>query len=98
MSSIWVLIIMVQVSDTSQMASNGVRYKSNGVRYKSNGVRIEVIFVSIDFHTRLSNTYAYPDPPNMNDLFSFVKVYSIGLSTITLLICQHRFRDRSRMR
>jgi hypothetical protein len=49
--------------------SNGVRYKSNGVRYKSNGVRIDVIFVSIDFHTRLSNTYAYPDPPNMNDLF-----------------------------
>gem|GEM_PF-2062506 len=82
----------------SRYKSNGVRYKSNGVRYKSNGVRIEVIFVSIDFHTRLSNTYACPDPPNMNDLFSFVKVYSIGLSTITLLICQHRFRDRSRMR
>jgi hypothetical protein len=39
------------------------------VRYKSNGVRLEVIFGSIDFHTRLSNTYAYPNPPNMNDLF-----------------------------
>ena len=97
MSSIWALIIVVQMSDTSQMVSDTSQMVSDTSQMVYI-VRIEVIFVSIDFHTRLSNTYTHPDPPNMNDIFSFVKVYSIGHSTITLLICQHRFRDRSRMR